>query len=60
MCMSCRWRVGRGLETDSGRVRWCYVCVSCESGFFVGYLRILGALNVQSCSTLSISRLVCV
>ena len=23
------------LEPGSGRVRWCYVCVSCESVFFV-------------------------
>ena len=27
--------MGRGLGTLSGRVGWCYVCVSCESGLFV-------------------------
>ena len=26
----CKWGVGRGLG-----VGWCYVCVSCESGFSV-------------------------
>ena len=31
----CRWRVGRGLGPGSGGVGWCYVCVSCESGFCV-------------------------
>ena len=31
----CRWGVGRGLGTVSIRLGWCYVCVSCESGFFV-------------------------
>ena len=29
----CRWGVGRRF--GSGGVRWCYVCVSCESGFSV-------------------------
>ena len=29
----CMWGVGRGL--DPGLEGWCYVCVSCESGFFV-------------------------
>ena len=24
-----------GLGTGSGRVGWCFVCVSCESGLFV-------------------------
>ena len=56
--------VGRGLISGSGRVGMFYVCVSCESGFFVsrylyivlgGYLRILGASSVQSCCTLFIS-----
>ena len=27
--------VGSGLGPRSGRVGWCYVCVSCESGFSV-------------------------
>ena len=27
--------VNRWLGTGSGRVGWCYVCVSCESGFYV-------------------------
>ena len=27
--------VGRGLGQGSGAVLWCYVCVCCESGFFV-------------------------
>ena len=31
----CRWGVGKWLGSGSGEVRWCYVCVSCESGFFV-------------------------
>ena len=26
---------GRGLGAGSGGVGWCYVCVSCESGFSV-------------------------
>ena len=30
-----RWGVGRGLGPGSGRVGWCYVCESCESGFCV-------------------------
>ena len=50
-----------------GGVGWCYACVSCESGFCVndrsrylynvigGYLRILGAHNIQSCCTYWIS-----
>ena len=28
-------RVVRGLGLGSGGVGWCYVCVSCESGFSV-------------------------
>ena len=28
-------RCGWGLGPESGRVGWCYVCVTCESGFFV-------------------------
>ena len=49
---------------------WCYVCVCCESRFFVemagpgicvlwadGYLRILGVPSVQSCCTLSMSHI---
>ena len=28
--------VGSGLGPQYGRVGWCYVCVRCESGFFVG------------------------
>ena len=31
----CGWGVGRGLGPGSGEVGWCYVCVSCESGFSV-------------------------
>ena len=31
----CRWGVGRGLGPGSGVVGWCYVYVSCESGFSV-------------------------
>ena len=34
-CGWCRWGVGRGLGPGSGAVRWCYVCVRCESGFSV-------------------------
>ena len=34
LCLGCGG-MGRGLGTVSGRVGWCYVCVSCESGFFV-------------------------
>ena len=34
-CGWCRWEVGRGLGPRSGGVGWCYVCVSCESGFSV-------------------------
>ena len=30
-----RWGVGSRLAPGSGGVGWCYVCVSCESGFFV-------------------------
>ena len=29
------WAGGRGLGPGSGGVGWCYVCVSCESGFSV-------------------------
>ena len=29
------WRVGWGIGPGSGGVGWCYVCVSCESGFSV-------------------------
>ena len=29
----CRWGVGRGYGPGSGG--WCYICVSCESGFLV-------------------------
>ena len=25
-----QWRVGMGHGTGSGRMGWCYVCVSCE------------------------------
>ena len=35
LCGWCMWRVGRGLGPGSGGVGWCYVCVSCESGFSV-------------------------
>ena len=48
-----------GLRPRSGGVGWCYVCVSCESGFsgvygrsrylyivLGGYLRILGTHSV--------------
>ena len=62
----CRWGVGRCL--DNGLEGWCYVCVSCESGFFCvddksrylhivlgGYLRFLVSPSVQSCCTISIS-----
>ena len=39
VCVAVVWmvlvRVGRGLGQGYGRVEWCYVCVSCESGFFV-------------------------
>ena len=34
-CEWCRWGVGRGFGPGYGRVGWCSVCVSCESGFFV-------------------------
>ena len=34
-CGWCRWGMGRGLGPGSGAVRWCYVCVRCESGFSV-------------------------
>ena len=27
--------MGRGLGPGSGGVRWCYVCVNCESGLSV-------------------------
>ena len=27
-CGWCRWAVGMGLGPGSGRVGWCYVCVS--------------------------------
>ena len=27
--------VGKGLGQGSGAVRWCYVCVRCESGLSV-------------------------
>ena len=30
-CGWCRCGIGRELGTGSGRVEWCYVCVSCES-----------------------------
>ena len=31
----CGWAVEGGLGPGSGRVGSCYICVSCESGFFV-------------------------
>ena len=31
----CMWGVGRLLGLGSKGVGWCYVCVSCESGFSV-------------------------
>ena len=34
-CVWYRWGVGRVLGPGSGRVVWCYICVSCESGLFV-------------------------
>ena len=34
-CGWCRWGVVRGIEPESGEVGWCYLCVSCESGFSV-------------------------
>ena len=34
-CVMCRWGVGRWLGPGSAGVGWCYVCVSCESGFSV-------------------------
>ena len=34
-CVWCRCGVGGWPGTGSGRMRWCYVCVSCESGLFV-------------------------
>ena len=34
-CGWCTWGVGRGLGPGSRVVEWCYVCVSCESGFSV-------------------------
>ena len=55
-CGTCVWVVVDGgvawvRVSDGG---WCYVCVYCESGFFVylyividRYLRILGAPSVQ-------------
>ena len=30
-----RWCAGSGFGTESGRVGWCYVYVSCDSGLFV-------------------------
>ena len=29
------WGMGRVLEPGSGGVGWCYICVTCESGFSV-------------------------
>ena len=34
----CGWGLGRGLGPWSGRVGWCYVCVSCESRFLFVYM----------------------
>ena len=34
-CVWCRWGMGRRLGPGSRRVGWCYVCMNCESGFFV-------------------------
>ena len=31
----CRWGVGRWLGPGSRGAWWCYVCVSCESAFFM-------------------------
>ena len=31
----CSWGVGKGHGPGSGGVGWCYVCMSCESGFYV-------------------------
>ena len=40
LCLGCggvcvKWIVDRGLSSGSGGVGWCYVCVSCESGYCV-------------------------
>ena len=34
-CGWCSWGVGGGLGPGSGMVGRCYICVICESGFFV-------------------------
>ena len=34
-CGLCRWGVSSGLRQGSGRIGWCYVCVSCEPRFFM-------------------------
>ena len=62
--------MGRGLGPGSGTVGWCYVCVRCESGFYVDVAGpgicvlsladtctsgVQGASSVQSCCTLWIS-----
>ena len=47
----CRW----GLRPGSGRVRWCYVCVSLDYLCRWQVLLLLGVPSVQSCCTLSIS-----
>ena len=35
LCACCWWGVGRGLGPECRGVGCCYVCVSCEFGFFV-------------------------
>ena len=35
LCAWCWREVGRGIGPGSGGLGWCYVCVSCESGFSV-------------------------
>ena len=60
--------MGGTPDPGSRMVGWCLVCVNCESCFICGdgkssyrcivlggYLRILGALSVQFCCSLSIS-----
>ena len=34
-CVWCNWEVCREFRLGSGGVWWCYICVSCESRFFV-------------------------
>ena len=45
------WGVGRGIGPGSGGVGWCYVYVSCESGFSVWMAGICILFLADTCAS---------